>query len=284
MQIRTIRFFKPPEAEMALNVHTVGYNFQKKMSRPDGFSAHQLLFARNGQGKLRLGDQDQEEFSFGPMQYIVLPPDLPHEYYPVFNEPWEVGYVSFQGSGVADIFAHFQIRLSVPYNVPNMHSVWHTLEAMWKIGDTNDEGTEWEAVRLLYGLLLDLNRMQALGAERYSRTVALKDKEAGRGVAEQAANYLNEHFNENIMLSNVASSLGYSHQHLNRLFRESHGVSMHQYVQRIRLDKAISYMNERENITVKEAASLVGMETSYFIRHFRKIIGMTPDQYRRNRG
>ncbi|MNI85798.1 HTH-type transcriptional activator RhaR [compost metagenome] len=56
---------------------------------------------------------------------------------------------------------------------------------------------------------------------------------------------------------------------------------MLQYVQRIRLEKAIGFMNTKETITVKEIASYVGMETNYFIRTFRKATGQTPDQYRK---
>lgn len=277
MDIRIIRFFKPPEAPMPIHVHTVGYNYQKKMTRPDGFSAYQLLFARGGQGQLHLSSR--EPFRFGPMQYIVLPPDLPHEYYPISDEPWEVGYVSFQGSKVEELLEHFGMELSEAQSLPDARGIWETLDAMWKIGDANEEGAEWDAVRLLYSLFSDMNRMRLAGTRLQPKSAAAREK----GAAEQAAHYLNEHFNENITLSNVASSLGYSHQYLNRLFREAYGVSMHQYMQRIRLDKAIAIMNERQNIAVKEVASLVGMETSYFIRHFRKVTGMTPDQYRKNR-
>ncbi len=284
MDIRTIRFFRPPYVPMSIYVHTVGYNVQKQMARPDGFSAFQLLFVRNGQGRVRL--PNKEEFDFGPMQYILLPPDLPHEYFPTSSEPWEVGYVSFLGTKVDELLQHFGMEARKLENAPDMEGVWRLLDEMWMIGDINDTGAEWEAVRLLYSLFLDLNRLRFIETvtEANPKPNAPKDRDAGSEVAGQAASYLNEHFNENITLSNVASILGYTHQYLNRLFRKTYGVSMHQYVQRVRLDKAIKLMKEIESITVKEVASLVGMETSYFIRHFRKVKGMTPDQYRKNRG
>ncbi|MDQ8737160.1 AraC family transcriptional regulator [Paenibacillus sp. LHD-38] len=281
MDIRTIRFFKLPEAPMPMYVHTTGYNVQKQMNRPEGFSAFQLLFARGGQGRFRLSRG--EEFDFGPMQYLVLPPDLPHEYYTTSSEPWEVGYVSFLGDKVEELLAHFGMELCRPHDLRDMCGIWSMLDELWKIGDANLAGAEWEAVRLYYGLLTDLNRLVLSGAERSPKPAPPEDRDSGRAVAEQAASYLNEHYNENISISNVASTFGYTQQYLNQLFRRNYGVSMHQYVQRIRLHKAIKYMKESESMTIKEVAGLIGMEPSYFIRHFRQATGMTPDKYRKHR-
>ena len=280
MEIRTIRFFRLPEVPMPLYVHTVGYNVQKHMDRPEGFSAFQLLFARGGQGRLRLSSG--EEFDLGPMQYVVLPPDDPHEYYPTSNEPWKVGYVSFQGNRVEELLAHFNMELYKPYDVRDIRGIWNTLDDLWKIGDANFAGAEWEAVRLLYGLLADLNRLALSGVERSPKPAAAANSEAGRIVAEKAATYLQEHYNKSLSISNVASTFGYTHQYMNLLFRKIYGVSMHQYVHKVRMDRAMKHLRESERMTVKEVAGLIGMEPSYFIRQFRQATGLTPDQYRKS--
>lgn len=280
MLIRIIRLFRPPVVPMPLYIHTVGCNKQNLLTRPEGFSTHQLLFVRGGQGHVRLAGG--ESFTFGPMQYMLLPADLPHEYFPVSDEPWEVGYISFSGTKVKSLLEHFGLESCELHNMMDADSVWSVLEELWKIADDNEEGSEWEGARLLYNLLLELNRVK-LNQEQMNQQPAIPSTaDLSKDVVLQAANYLNEHYNENISLSNVASSLGYTHQYLNKLFHKTYGMSMLQYVQKLRLEKAIHLLSSNEMITIKDIAGYVGMETNYFIRTFRKATGLTPDQYRKS--
>lgn len=279
MLVRIIRFFRLPTVPMPLYVHTVGCNKQNSMARPEGFSTHQLLFSRKGEGRVRLSGQ--EEFTFGPMQYMLLPAALPHEYFPVSDEAWEVGYISFSGTKVDTLLEHFGLEFCQLQEMYDADRIWSVLDELWKIADENQEGSEWVGARILYSLLLDLNRMR-LNDEQIKLEPAISyTEDVSREVVLQAANYLNEHYNENISLANMASSLGYTHQYLNKLFHKTYGMSMLQYVQRLRLDKAISLLSSKESITVKDIAAYVGMETNYFIRTFRKATGQTPDQFRR---
>ncbi|MFC7679674.1 AraC family transcriptional regulator [Paenibacillus sp. GCM10028914] len=249
------------------------------MARPEGFSTHQLLFSRKGEGRVRLSGQ--EEFTFGPMQYMLLPAALPHEYFPVSDEAWEVGYISFSGTKVDTLLEHFGLEFCQLQEMYDADRIWSVLDELWKIADENQEGSEWVGARILYSLLLDLNRMR-LNDEQIKLEPAISyTEDVSREVVLQAANYLNEHYNENISLANMASSLGYTHQYLNKLFHKTYGMSMLQYVQRLRLDKAIGLLSSKESITVKDIAAYVGMETNYFIRTFRKATGQTPDQFRR---
>ncbi|WP_028552633.1 helix-turn-helix transcriptional regulator [Paenibacillus sp. UNC451MF] len=279
MDVRIIRLFRPPVVPMPLYVHTVGYNKQNPMARPEGFSTHQLLFARSGQGYVRL--PGQEGFHFGPMEYMLLPAELPHEYYSVSAEPWEVGYISFHGSKVEPLVEHFSLEPCKLRKILDVEAIWNVLDELWELADANKEGAEWEAARIMYGFLLDLNGMQYNEDPMNPEPATYLSEDMAQEVVQHAAHYLNEHYNENISLSNVASSLGYTHQYLNRLFHREYGVSMLQYVQKLRLDRAIGLMSTKDNITVKDIASYVGMETNYFIRMFRKATGMTPDQYRK---
>lgn len=279
MDIRTIRSFRIPDAPMPLYMHTVGYNVQKPMNRPEGFSAFQLLFIRRGQGRVQLSDC--KEFTLSPMQYLVLPPHVPHEYYSISSEPWEVGYVSFHGNQVEELLKHFNMMLLKPYNLADIHDIWRVLDELWKIGDANLEGAEWKAVRLFYGLLADLNRLTLCEGKSSLKSKLKVNDEFGRKLVAKAAAYLREHVHESVSLANVASTFGYTHQHMNLLFRRHYRLSMHQYLHSVRLNRATEYLKESDRMTIKEIAGLVGMEPSYFIRQFRLTTGMTPAQYRK---
>lgn len=263
---------------MPMFVHTVGYNKQPPLQRPNGFSTHQLLFSRSGKGRIRIAGYD--EMMLGPKEYLFLPAELPHEYEPLGNDPWLVGYVSFAGTQIPALLDHFGIHPCKPADCPDVETVWSSLDELWELADANEEHVEWDGARVLYGLLLDLEKMKL--AKSPAREVAAPaESDPAGAVVRQTAQYLNEHFTKNISLSNVAQSLGYSHQYLNRLFRQSYGLSMLQYVQKMRLEQAVDLMKSQAGMPVKDIAKHVGMETNYFIRMFRKATGKTPDQYRR---
>ncbi|WP_246073077.1 AraC family transcriptional regulator [Paenibacillus dokdonensis] len=276
--MRIIRLFRPPVNPMPLYAHTVGYNKQNPMKRPEGFSTHQLLFSRSGKGRISIAGHD--EFVLGPMQYLYLPAELPHEYHPAGDEEWVVGYVSFSGTRISPLMEHFGIHPCLPYDCPDIDLIWCTLDELWELADANEEGAEWDGARMMYGLFLDMERMKTNNPLEKEVPVLLDSDPAGV-VVRQTAQYLNEHYNENISLSNVAQSLGYTHQYLNRLFRQTYGLSMLQYVQKMRLGKAIDLMKSEAGMPVKDIAKYVGMETNYFIRMFRKATGKTPDHYRK---
>jgi AraC-like DNA-binding protein len=81
----------------------------------------------------------------------------------------------------------------------------------------------------------------------------------------------------------VAEAVGYSVQHLNRLFHQRQGVTGHQYMQRLRLQKASEWLDKHPRASVREAAEMVGMEVNYFIRMFKREFGETPGKGIRQR-
>ncbi|MED5016406.1 AraC family transcriptional regulator [Paenibacillus chibensis] len=279
MDVRMIRLFRPPRQPMPLYAHTVGYNKQNPMKRPDGFSTHQLLFSKSGRGQVHL--DGRPTFELGPSQYVFLPAELPHEYFPLDNEPWVVGYVSFSGTRMDLLMSHFGVEPCQAAACTDMEAVWSMLDELWELADANEEGAEWEGARLIYGLLLDLVKMKQVSPSIQEPLPLTEEANPACDVIRLTEQYLNEHYNKNISLTNVAQSFGYTHQYLNRLFRQTYGLSMLQYVQKMRLGRAIELMRTESSIPVKEIALHIGMETNYFIRMFRKSTGKTPDQYRK---
>jgi AraC-like DNA-binding protein len=67
---------------------------------------------------------------------------------------------------------------------------------------------------------------------------------------------------------------------LQRAFRALHGVTIFEYVRACKLDRARDAL-ERDNISVGEAAHLVGYRTlGNFSTAFRRRFGITPRQIR----
>lgn len=95
-----------------------------------------------------------------------------------------------------------------------------------------------------------------------------------------AASYIAEHYSENISLQDAADAADISPSYLSHLFRQGLSVTFTDYLSSVRIDAAKELLKST-NLTVTEIAGKVGYEDlNYFIRTFKKTVGMSPGQYR----
>lgn len=93
--------------------------------------------------------------------------------------------------------------------------------------------------------------------------------------------YINEHLNEDIALQDVCDYVGISSGYLSRIFKEKTGYNFVDYVNRTKIEKAKKMLTESEMTAVEIAKYLSFNDDKYFIRLFKKIVGMTPGTYRK---
>jgi AraC family transcriptional activator of mar-sox-rob regulon len=88
---------------------------------------------------------------------------------------------------------------------------------------------------------------------------------------------------ERLDLETIATHAGYSRFHLNRMFSETTGCTLHRYIKERRLSEAARKLVEEE----KRSISDIAFEASYqsqqaFTLAFRNAFGCTPKTYREN--
>lgn len=92
--------------------------------------------------------------------------------------------------------------------------------------------------------------------------------------------YINNHFNENITLDQVADLAGFSKYHFSRVFRRYADVSFYQYLNNKRIMQATKLLMET-NLTIMEVAYQCGFSSiSSFIRMFKIHKSCTPSEYK----
>lgn len=101
-------------------------------------------------------------------------------------------------------------------------------------------------------------------------------------IATQVMFWLEENYRQKFSLDKLAEELGKSRSYLSRRFHFETGEPIHQYLNTIRLRKACENLLHSP-LSVSEVAAVVGFsDTTYFISAFKKGIGETPLQYRKN--
>ena len=88
--------------------------------------------------------------------------------------------------------------------------------------------------------------------------------------------YMNEHITASLSLSELAAVAGLSPSHFNSLFKQSAGVTAHQYVIRRRVDRAVNLLS-RAGARLIDVADQAGFaDQSHMTRCMRRVVGMTP--------
>lgn len=94
--------------------------------------------------------------------------------------------------------------------------------------------------------------------------------------------YIEENYIKKVTLEELAEAAQCNPQYLCHFFKEIAGVPPVQYLIRYRIEKAQEFL-ENSTKTVLEISLDCGFENvSYFIRQFKKAVGMTPREYRKN--
>ncbi|MGX5101578.1 AraC family transcriptional regulator [Enterobacter cloacae] len=105
---------------------------------------------------------------------------------------------------------------------------------------------------------------------------------SSQGIASQVMFWLDEHYQEKFHLDALAAELGKSRSYVSRKFHAETGEKIHHYLNTLRLRKACEYLLHSD-ASVREVSARVGFsDVTWFISAFKKGIGETPLQYRKN--
>ncbi|MBU0715693.1 MAG: AraC family transcriptional regulator [Verrucomicrobia bacterium] len=97
----------------------------------------------------------------------------------------------------------------------------------------------------------------------------------------QTLSYIENHYVEPVTLGQLAQSAGMSPSTLQRVFRRSFQTSPIDYLIGVRVQKSLELLAAGE-LNVTEAAFRVGFtDSNYFARQFRKHMGLSPHDFRR---
>jgi len=98
---------------------------------------------------------------------------------------------------------------------------------------------------------------------------------------EHAMRYFQEHYHEQIIIEDYAQSRGMSVSWFLRNFKQITNTSPMQYVLNLRINNAVSLL-ENTDYNVTEIGAIVGYDNPlYFSRIFKKQKGVSPKDYRK---
>ena len=120
-------------------------------------------------------------------------------------------------------------------------------------------------------------------ADAYSDWMACSN-EGMSPVVRFAQRYLETHFhNPQLTIQEVANQLNVSVSHLSNLFSLESGMTLIDYLTRIRVQEALTLL-ETSNKRINEISQMVGYNSQhYFCTVFKRLIGLSPSEYRQSK-
>jgi AraC-like DNA-binding protein len=97
-----------------------------------------------------------------------------------------------------------------------------------------------------------------------------------------AIQYLEQRYCEQVTLSDLAEHCELSPTHVHRLFRRLLRMSPTDYLLALRLQEARRLLSTTDEPLSVIAASTGFYDQSHFTKRFRKLMGMTPTQFRKS--
>ncbi len=100
-------------------------------------------------------------------------------------------------------------------------------------------------------------------------------------VLKEAISYVNENYNKQLTLNEVAGHINLNSQYFSRLFHKETGLKFTEYLNKVRTEESKKYLSDF-NYSLINIAGLVGFsDQSYFSYVFKKFNKMTPGEYRK---
>lgn len=119
-------------------------------------------------------------------------------------------------------------------------------------------------------------------AEQFDMWTHSVGRATGENMVDDVLYYIHHNFKENLKLETIAPLFGYSSSYLGKSFSKKMGVTFNSYVDQVRMEEAKRLLAADE-LKVYEISSLLGYSNvDYFHKKFKKYVGTSPADYRKN--
>jgi AraC-like DNA-binding protein len=246
------------------------YHFRE---RNEGSDQHILVYCLEGSGWLEVNGNRQ---LVGIDQYFVIPAQMPHRYGASNATPWSIRWLHFSGEK-ADLFVDPVVRVkeiesSEPSRFRDRLQLFEEIYRSLTMGYSR-ENLEYSSVCLWH----------FLGSFVYSSQYQRIREIQKHDIIEKSVLYMQEHVDKPLNLNELASHCGYSVSHFSMIFKKKTTRSPIEYFLGLKIQKACQ-MLDFSSMRVQEIASeLAFLDQFYFSRLFRKMIGVSPVEYRKKK-
>ena len=188
---------------------------------------------------------------------------------------WKLKWVHFYGSNMNGIYEKYAERGgTVCFHSQNYEQYCDLLDELFQIASSSlyiRDMKLYEKFTSLLSFLMEESWNHGNHCLNSSKKRDLQD----------IKDYLDQHYQEKIILDQLANNFYINKFYLTRIFKEQFGISVTNYLLRVRITHAKQLLRF-SNLSIEKIGQECGMnDANYFSRMFKKIEGSTPGEYRK---
>ncbi len=123
--------------------------------------------------------------------------------------------------------------------------------------------------------------IRKLSVEKNPEIIFLNDEKFYAGVVDVLKAFLRENVNRKLTLADICNKVNYSRSFLCKTFREQTGETLFAYFNRLKVAEAKRQLVQTQASVGNISRALGFSEAKYFGAMFKKLVGMSPSEYRK---
>nr|WP_325825403.1 AraC family transcriptional regulator [Enterococcus faecium] len=231
---------------------------------------HFIHFVKEGKGLLEIEDQKIEVHE---NQIFIVPANIVSTYTADKQSPWKYSWIGFTGIESVN-FVQTLIQSSPANFVMDCSDASFYEKRIEEIIGLNQNTLA--SYFKINGIMYDI--VGTLLGECEIKTV----KNLETSPSFQAMRYMELHYHDDIQISDIAYSVGIHPSYLSAMFKEEIGVSPKKYLTNLKINKAKKLLTESDDPINLIAGSVGFADALSFSKFFRKELGLSPTEFRKD--
>ncbi len=239
--------------------------------RLKGIRQNILIYNVEGEGIINIKNKTM---TVPPGHFFIIPEDIPHAYSAVEDNPWSIYWIHFSGPKAK--YLAKPILTPTPVNTFANSRLTERFNLFSEIFHTLERGYNLEVLEYVN---LCLPKLLA-SFSHIAQYTSMNDKYA-KDPVNQTVSFMLDHITQKYKLEDFAKLIKISPSHLSRIFLNQTGHSPIEYFIQLKIQQSCRLL-DNNSLTIYEVARQSGFEDQfYFSRQFRKVMNMSPSQYRK---
>lgn len=234
--------------------------------REEGTEEYILIYCIEGEGYIHVEDK---KYRIRRKEAFCIPSNKKHRYYASETDPWSIFWVHFKGENTV----HFPLEECEVIQINSRHAenrIITLFDVLFRVLERNYTLGNFIYISQVLSLIL---------AEIYFREKVDEVSKQNRHIT-AIVRYMYKHLDENLKLEDLSRELQLSKSYINAVFKKYANRAPIDFFINLKMQEACKLLKSTDMYIVEISQSLGYEDQYYFSRIFKKVIGVSPTEYR----
>lgn len=234
--------------------------------REEGAEQYILIYCTEGQGIIEV---EEQVYHIGKSHAFCIPRGQKHKYYADQQNPWSILWVHFKGEDTR----YFPLEEKKIIHINSHHSDNRMIvlfRLLFRVLERNYTLGNFVYLSQVLSLIL---------SEIYFREKTDDSNLLDRHVT-MVVRFMYQNLRRNLTLEEISAEVSLSKSYLNSIFRAQTSRSPMEFFIHLKMQEACKLLKSTEMYIYEVSAALGYSDQYYFSRIFKKVVGMSPKDYK----